>query len=568
MNETLEFVAYWLRYLKDNPSGQMILGCLCVLGVTAVMDSPTKSKWATSRWGGGKEKAASLRQAYRQMRARLPNAVSLFIGSPRFSGDKRPLYLPDMQRGLITLGGPGSGKTRSILDPILRSSFEQGYPVILYDAKYPVQTARHAAYAQHLGYDEIQVFAPGFEESESCNILDFLRDEEDGEMGFQIAKVLDKNFRKGGNRSGDSYFEETGQQLIQAVLQFCKGTMFPDILMVAATLELGDLGQRIEAKKEINPFVRMAFMSLRAVKDSEKTVASIVGTTTSYFQRFVNRRIISAFVGQTSLNLDLTGKQLLILGLDKERQDTISPLLAVLLHLLVIRNLSRKREEPLVVVIDEAATIYLPDLANWLNWFREQGLVLVIGAQNIAQLQHLYGDNAAKSIFGGCATKALFNPQEFHSAKLFSDLLGDQVISERQRSKTRGRKQRSTSVSMQKRLRKLFEPSQFLRLMPGHCILLNPGFSSKGETGIPIQQKIKIPSADLEKSNWSERHWPKLRRQLAARTAQQPLTPTAIQQRLALAEVLLPKPSPASREVSEQLDQLAGQLYADSHFYE
>ncbi|EKU96624.1 type IV secretory pathway, VirD4 component [Leptolyngbya sp. PCC 7375] len=546
-----------LDYLLHEQAGQIAVVCLLLLGLIWILDNGPKSKLATGRWGGAREKAAARFKAHQQMWHRVFNKVALYIVSPRYQGDKRPLYFPDLQRGLLTVGAPGVGKTESCISPLVRSSLEQGYPVILLDGKYPTESSRHAAYARHLGYD-VKVFAPGFPESEICNILDFLKDGEDGEMAAQLAKVLDKNFRK-STRDSDPYFEEAGQQLIQAALQLAKTTLFSDLLMVGSILILSDLGKRVEAASDMNPFIRMAFMSLRAVKESEKTVASIAGTATNYFQRFINRRIINSFVGKTSFPLDMQGRQLLILGLDKEKQEALSPLIAVVLHLMVTRNVSQRRHEPLIVVLDELPTIHV-DVVKWLNWYRENGLVLILGIQNIAQLEQSYGKEAARSIVGACSTKVLFNPGEVSSAKLLSDLLGDQVILERQRSKTRGRRQRSTSISEQHRVRKLFEPSQFLRLPPGKCILLSPGHRSKGEIGIPLKVKITIPTTETRKSEVSVKRWPQLRRWLIQQRQHREIGPTDIEQRMALAETLLPPITSSPIETAAQLGQLGKDL--------
>jgi hypothetical protein len=38
------------------------------------------------------------------------------------------LYVPDAQRGIAVLGAAGSGKTFSVIDPLIRSSLDQGFP--------------------------------------------------------------------------------------------------------------------------------------------------------------------------------------------------------------------------------------------------------------------------------------------------------------------------------------------------------------------------------------------------------------------------------------------------------
>ena len=100
--------------------------------------------------------------------------------------------------------------------------------------------------------------------------------------------------------------------------------------------------------------------------------------------------------------MDLDGKQLIVFGLDRNNRDIVGPLLAAILHMIVTRNVSRTvpRSDPLIVALDELPTLYLPALVNWLNENREDGFVGILGYQNIAQLEKVYGKELTRAIFG------------------------------------------------------------------------------------------------------------------------------------------------------------------------
>ncbi|HAA26964.1 MAG TPA: transfer complex protein TrsK, partial [Cyanobacteria bacterium UBA8553] len=117
------------------------------------------------------------------------------------------------------------------------------------------------------------------------------------------------------------------------------------------------------------------------VKDSEKTVAGIVGTAQRLFMRFMKRDFIGSFCGKTTLPLDLDGKQLLVFGLDRNNRDIVGPLLAAIIHMVVSRNVSRTvpRKDPLIVALDELPTLRLPELVRGLNEAREDGFCGILG---------------------------------------------------------------------------------------------------------------------------------------------------------------------------------------------
>ena len=388
----------------------------------------------------------------------------------------------------------------------------------------------------------MRVFAPGFPESDVCNPIDFLRSESDAEMARQIATVLNKNFRLMTQSTEDGFFAAAGDQLTEALLMLAKSTKYPDIMTAQAVLGLTNLGNRIAAAEKLNKWIRVSFTQLIGVKDAEKTASGIVGSASETFTRFMKAGVLGAFCGETSIPLDLEGKQLLIFGMDRERRDVVGPLVATVLHMIVTRNVAKRRKDPLVVAIDELPTIYLPTLVQWLNENREDGLAVTLGFQNLVQLEKTYGRELARAILGACATKAIFNPQEYEAARMFSDFLGDEEIQYKQKSRNRGGGKASTTISEQDRTRKLFEPSQFLRLPPGKCVLINPGFVSQGEAAIPIQQTIKIPKADIQTSEASEALWDKIHERLVQRSPQHIPTTKDLEKRRDLVEAMLPEP--------------------------
>jgi type IV secretory pathway TraG/TraD family ATPase VirD4 len=490
----------------------LLLTCLAGFVILSLVEG-NKKKSATGYFSRGSEQAAARRQAKKQMKGRKRNSVALYIGS-RSAFIKQPLYLPDAQRGTAVCGGPGSGKTFSVIDPAVRSALDQGFPVILYDFKYPTQTSRIAGHAARLGYN-VRVFAPGFKESDTCNPLDFLKNETDSLMARQMAEVLNKNFASGGaTKSEDPFFTQAGDQLTEAMFMLAKSTPYPDIMMCQALLSMDDLPGRLSAKEDLNPWVRSSFGQLMSVAQSEKTVASIVATAATNFTRFMKQEVLGAFCGETTIPLDLKGKQLLVFGLDRERRDVISPLIATVLHMIVMRNTVKKREDPLILALDELPTLYLPALVQWLNENREDGLVCMLGFQNMAQLQKTYGEELARAVLGGCATKAIFNPQEYESAQMFSDFMGEEEIRYKQRSRGSSDGKGSINISDQDKTRKLFEPSRFLKLPTGQCVLINPGYRNSKEASVPIHQNIRLPRAELEAVKQSEETWERLRKRL------------------------------------------------------
>lgn len=529
-------------------NGLILLCCLVAFIAFSALGGGKNGQLSKGRLGKNKEKSVARQQSLKQMRSRLPNAVSLYIGKPSNSlFEQQPLHLPDAQRGIAVCGGPGSGKTFSVIDPAIRSAIDQGFPAIVYDFKYPAQTQRLVGYAARRGYN-VRIFAPGYPESEVCNPLDFLNSSSDSLMARQVAEVMNKNFKMTNQSVEDSFFTQAGDQLTEAILMLAKSTEHADVMMCQALLSMEALPQRLMAKEsELDPWVRTSFGQLISVAQSERTVASIIATANANFTKFMKGDLLGSFCGKSTIPLDLEGKQLLILGLDREKRDVVGPLLATVLHMIVNRNVTKRRQDPLILALDELPTLYLPALVHWLNENREDGLVCILGFQNLVQLEKAYGKELARAILGGCATKAIFNPQEYDSARMFSDFLGEQEIHYKQKSRGRSGGKASTNISDQERTIKLFESSQFLKLPTGKCILISPGFQSKGESSLPIEQKIKLSKAEIATVERSKDVWKHIRDRLIKRSSQETITKENLMNHYQIVEQMFPKIQPASQ---------------------
>lgn len=546
-----------------SPAGLGLLTCALMIAIGKIIDGKAgKSKLAASRWGGRAEKKAARKLACKQMCERKHNRVALYVGTPKntkvevlknkrityIPEDPKILYLPDVQRGVLVCGGAGSGKTFSMINPLARSAIDQGIPLIVYDFKYcqqesPTQskgqTPKLAGYAAERGY-KVTVLAPGFPESAIANPIDFLHSETDAEMARQLAIVLNRNFKLTSGDNDSGFFSNAGDQLAQAIFMLVRGTRYPDVMMCQAILGLPGLIERLQQAK-LNIWVKQSFTQFLSVAGSPETAASIVGTASGLFTRFMVPSTLAAFCGQTNIPLDLKGRQMVVFGLDKEKRDVISPLLVSILHLLVSRNVTKKRTEPLVLVLDELPTLYLPALVDWLNQNREDGLVSILGLQNLSQLEEAYGDKTTNAIFGGCATKTLFNPQDDVAAERFSKFLDKEEIRYKQRSRTNGGKGGgSISQSDQNNTRPLFEISQFNTLPEGKAVIISPGFRSRGQIGLPILQKINIPKHDEKAENNSVKYWYEMQAMLKKSSSILELTEKEMELRTLEAERLLP----------------------------
>lgn len=605
----------------NTPNILLALGIVFLVFICMLPDKKS-NKLANSSWGGTTAIAAATKKGRYQIKNSTRNSVSLYINPPDFitkqteaywksigwqnpvevskpktrDGEAKPpadkdiktFFVPDAQRGILIAGGAGTGKTFFALDPMVRSAVDQGHPVVLYDFKYPEQSARIGAYAKARGY-QVEVFAPGYEETCICNLTEFIKDENDAISASQLAKTINANMSSGDNSKKDPFFDNAGEAFIEGALLLTKavpkilvklmpqsfddGTgnpndyakSFDDVMTTQAIIALPDVAKRLAIAKEkgiIPAWSGLPFNQAISVKDAEKTVSSIVATASAVFRNFIKKDFVKAFIGKSNIPERIEGKKLLIFGLDNINRDVISPILASVLHMTVRNNIygKAKRKDPLIVSLDEVASIKLPALNNWLAEGREMGFCGILALQNLAQLERAYGKENTRIIFGNCATKFIFNPQELDSAKMFADILGETQISyyttSRNRSYARnGGGSRGSSSNLQISKKHLFEPAEFLKLSTGKCVILNPNFVVGEEAYMPVLRKIFIRQSEIAHMDWSQPNWDSL---LEYIVSQRPIAhysdeelENTIAERNKLGEIILPAPPKENKEVTK-----------------
>ena len=459
---------------------------------------------ASGRRVGNAEISKATKIAWQQIKSRSRNKVTLYIGRPAVG--RRTIWVPNAQEGIGVCGAPGKGKTFSVIDPLIRSALDQSFPTIIYDFK-GEQLRRHAAYAASLGY-EVYVFAPGFAYSGTINILDFLKDAGDALNAKQLAMVINRN-TKTGDKNKQDYFSEAADLLVQALLMLAKGSCYPDLLMAFAILKQPDVARRmLQAQQEgwMDIWAEVSATSLTSVAHAEETSSGIVSSTINTFAPMINREFIASICGKTTIPWEMKGKKLLFFQMDKSTRDVVAPLLASVLHLVVMKNLAQRRSEPLVLAMDEFPTLYLPDITKWISEERENGLVPIVGYQFSPQMENKYGKDLTRIILGDCASKFVFNPQEGATAEEYSKYFDEEEIVIHTRSRTSG-KQSSISRAEQYHKRRLFSAGDILRLPKGKCIFVNPTYEGRDEAALPWCFRVKVPRSDLKAEKQSEKLW-------------------------------------------------------------
>jgi type IV secretory pathway TraG/TraD family ATPase VirD4 len=543
---------YFLDFITQNQELSTLAALGLIFWVYTLFKPKKKAGLATGYWAGKEEFSNAKIRAQKQQSDRKVYPVSLSIGKPKTlclreqkePNYKQPTYWFSDLNAVAVVGAPDAGKTYSVIDPLIRSAIDQGFPTLVYDYKFPTQTSRLYQYAIDAGY-EVSILAPGFGLSEVCNILDFLKSPKDESSARQIAFTMNRNFDLNKNAPGaDKFFGPSGDQLFSSVLMLAKSSFYPDIMMCKALLSLPDFGKRLAyavQTETLDPWITSPFDQYLSTLSSPETTGGINATAQLLFQRFQSDEILTTMIGNSTIPVMLTGKKLLIIGVDRNIKDIVTPLLASVLERVLTSNFSTPRSEPLIAALDEISTIYYPDLASIANTNREGGLSLIMGLQNIVQLEITYGKDVARAIWGACSTKFIGSPRETETAKLVSELLGEEEIEIKQRSRGSSGGKGNQNTSDQNTKRPLLEPAALNKFPQGKFVVLNPGYQNQKEATVPFQIKIEISDCINQAFNRNqEARWPRIANRLDKHRL--PIHTSEFKLRKLAAQELLPLP--------------------------
>lgn len=156
------------------------------------------------------------------------------------------------------------------------------------------------------------------------------------------------------------------------------------------------------------------------------------------------------------------------------------------------------------IAIDELPAIKrLPKLQTMLAEIRKYGGCIVLGAQDMAQLDEIYGANIVKSIANLCSTKVVFRIEGADVAERLSKWLGMQEVSEMIANISYGAHQMRDGVSLNDLRKEMptIHPDRLMKLPDLEAYLKLPGDYPIAKVKFKIHELPKIAEGFVEKGD-------------------------------------------------------------------
>lgn len=495
-----------------------VIGIIALLIFAKILEGQHNSL-ANARWANRLEINACRRKAAKQMREKVPSKIAGAIGSDF------QVMLPDLGPGVKVVGKSGGGKTETIIAPLIDDFGAQGATMLVYDSKGDL-TRRHAPILRALGY-EVYVFPyDGF------NPLSYMKDGDDVDGAYEVVNTAHENLASKG-RQEDPFFGKQGKTAIKTPCMFAKNSPYPDFLSVFSFISLENYVGRLKAAKEgldLSVWASLSTTGIRSVANAPQTSAGIIASAVTNLQDLMGAKSIQSFI-YDDIPLRMDGKQVVFFQVDKDRPSISKPIIASAIDLIVRSSCGSdiKRKSPFILMLDEAASITLPNLGLWLQEYRSYGFLAVLGYQNESQLLMRMQQAEVTSNAANMGTTIYFEANEMATSKAISERCGQKTVKIKEEKR------------WQRHIVPLIRPEEIELMKPGECIIFSPGMGKR-----PYKTKIRLNKKDIKRRDKAENIWfeemlPYYESRNRARLEAYPIE-TAISDRMAIADTLLPSP--------------------------
>ena len=339
------------------------------------------------------------------------NKQRLDLGTGRFclSGE-------DISRGILTLGGPGSGKTQGIILPAIADRMLSGHSLIVADPQGEITAhiLKYAAVTRHLVvvHDPTSTIGPRYNLAEGIDNVSDAR---------AIADVLVPS------ANGDNKFwtDSAAALLAACLIRFSNlGEIYN------AMNDLKSLSQKLASEKDDAALLANSFIA--SVGSDGKVASNVVATLATALTGWASTDVRKN-TAASDFDAEMAVEQPTVVVLTcpgRMRAVYASYLGATLRKLMLDLDTIGERNKgplpmPVGVILDEFPTLgKLDSLVADVNLVRKRRISILIGAQTKGQFHLIYGQEGTQALFTGLATQVIYGGCDAETAEFYSKASG------------------------------------------------------------------------------------------------------------------------------------------------
>ena len=308
-------------------------------------------------------------------------------------------------RGVLIMGGAGSGKTASLITPILQNAIWKGFTGIVYDFKCPDLTNLVYDFASK-NKKKVHFYFLNFTDLSRTHQVNPLANIEESAHARELATALISNLLPESIARPD-FFSRSAIALLTGAIWYLHEE-HPEACTVphVISLLLWENPEQLIEKICENELARDMVASVKSGLTSEKQTAGVISTLQISLSTLSNKKLFYVLSGQ-DFTLDINNPshpKFLCIGNNPGVSDTLSPVISLVMTA-ALKQMNRPGMQKSVVLLDEAPTLYIPNFDQIPATARSNQVATVFCAQDYSQLEDKYGSTKAEVILSNLANQ-------------------------------------------------------------------------------------------------------------------------------------------------------------------
>lgn len=310
-----------------------------------------------------------------------------------FETNNGVINLENPYRGIYIQGGAGSGKSASIFEPIIEQVGKKEFSGILYDFKSPELTNK-----VFLSYENTAVKVKNIDFKQPL-LSDRVNPIEPhylfkSVVALEYAQVVINNLIPESIKKSD-YWTNNAKMILAGVIWYLKKEhpkycTLPHAISLILHNSADELIHKISQDYEAGGMVASLRESIE--RGAERTVAGMLSTLQNALST-LNSHDIFWVLSSNDIDLHLNNKEnptFLCIGNDSTLPTTYTPVISLIITV-SLRQMNQPNQQKSVILLDEAPTIFIPNIEQIPATSRSNKIATVFGVQDYAQLSDKYG---------------------------------------------------------------------------------------------------------------------------------------------------------------------------------
>lgn len=401
--------------------------------------------------------------------------------------------------GVFIAGGAGSGKSKSLIEPIIKDSGEKEFTGIVYDFKFP-ELAQYVSRAYE--NRKVKPYYFNFTDLSRSNKVNPIAPEQmptetyAREYAFTILANLNKSMI-----SKPDFWSDNSTAYLSAIFWYLR-TKHPQYCSLPHAISMVMFPNFKAVLMELTTVPKCADMIAPLLTAYEQGADNQLAGVLSSLQISlgkINIDEIYYLMKDNEVDLALNNPEkpsILVVGNNPTLSDTYAPILSLIMSA-VSKQLNQQDKEKSIFLVDEFPTMYIPNIEQLPATARSNKVATILACQDIAQLQDKYGKEKSETILSNLGNQFFGRTPNPATSERISRIFGkeDKLTSSTQYKKILGVGHWAQGKTESLKETNLVQSQDVSKLPTGHFYtILSEGKEKHGLSEIPMNSKfVKRP---------------------------------------------------------------------------